>query len=171
MANARSIRNRGKRRKSKVFDLDITSLLDILVILLVFLLRSYNSSGVVLNVPKGVELPRSESASLNTTGVMVQVAPDKIWVDDKLIIDNSENGGASARSDRRIIPLYNELVRKKNEIKLVEKTSPNADKFSGNINLIIDKSIKYTYMKKLMLTCAEAGFKSYKFIVLGEDQN
>lgn len=171
MAYTRSIRNRGKRKKSKVFELDITSLLDILVILLVFLLRSYNSSGVVLNVPKGVELPKSESATLNTTGVMVQVAPDKIWVDDKLIIDNSQNGNSSSFSDRRIIPLYNELVRKKNEIKLVEKTSPNADKFSGNINLIIDKSIKYTYMKKLMLTCAEAGFKSYKFIVLGEEQN
>ncbi|EQC48355.1 transport energizing protein, ExbD/TolR family [Bacteriovorax sp. BSW11_IV] len=171
MGYARSIRNRGKRKKSKVFDLDITSLLDILVILLVFLLRSYNSSGIVLNVPKGVELPKSESANINSTGVMVQVAPDKIWVDDKLIIDNSSNGGALSNTDRRLIPLFNELVRKKNEIKLIEKTTPNAEKFSGNVNLIIDKSIKYTFIKKLMLTCAEAGFKSYKFVVLGEEQN
>ena len=36
-----SIRNRGVRRKSKVLDIDITSLLDILVILLVFLIKSY----------------------------------------------------------------------------------------------------------------------------------
>ncbi|MDD0852430.1 biopolymer transporter ExbD [Halobacteriovorax sp. GB3] len=168
MRNSRLIRKRGRSRKKEVLDLDITSLLDILVILLVFLLRSYNSSGVVLNVPKGVELPKSESSSINTSGVMVQVSPDKIWVDDKLILDNSETGAHNSR-DRRIIALYNELVKKKNEIKRVEKMSPNADKFSGNINLIIDKTIKYSFMKKLMLTCAEAGFKSYKFIVLGEE--
>jgi len=155
-----------------VLDLDITSLLDILVIMLVFLLKSYNSSGVVLNVPKGVVLPTSESQMVNSTGVNIQVSPDTIWVDDKAILTvktmNERPRSVLDQGRRRIIPLYNELVNKKNTIKQIQKSSKGA-KFSGVANLIIDKSMKYSFIKKVMYTCAEAGFQKYKFVVLGED--
>ncbi len=171
MRSNRSIRNRVKRVKKEVMDIDITSLLDILVILLVFLLKSYNSSGVVLNVPQGIKLPESASRELNTSGIIVQVAPETIWVDSKEVYQQETySGRLHDHSGRRIIPLFNELVRKKQTIKQIEKSSPHAKKFSGIINLIIDKSIKYSQIKKVMYTCAEAGFKTYKFVVLGDEQ-
>jgi len=166
------IRKRGRKTKHGAFDIDITSLLDILVILLVFMIRSYNSSGVTLHVPKGVSLPFSESQSINTPGVVVQVSPTAIWVDDQEIINNQK--GISQLYDHnglRIIPLYDELVRKKEVIKRTSKLSmPNAEVFSGTVNLIVDKSIRYSYLKKLFYTTAEAGFQKYKLVVLGEQQ-
>lgn len=171
MARNRSIRNKKRRDKKEQFELDITSLLDILVILLVFLLKSYNSSGVTLTIPKGIELPKSESASLNTPGVMIQVSKEKIWVDTETVLD-IENAPKRIfdEGDRRIIPLYNELVKKKEEIKTLAKQTPQAKPFSGVANLIIDKTIKYSYVKKVMYTCAAAGFRQYKFVVMGEEQ-
>ena len=171
MARNRSIRNRKARGKKGIIELDITSMLDILVILLVFLLKSYNSSGVTLNVPEGITLPDSKSESLNTAGIMIQVSKDKIWVDSKTVL-SSENMPKTVydMQKRRIIPLYNELVKKKEAIKAISKQAPGAKKFSGIANLIIDKSLKYSYLKKIMFTCAEAGFRQYKFVVLGEDQ-
>ena len=167
----RSIRNRGKRNKKELIDLDITSLLDILVIMLVFLLKSYNSTGIVMNIPEGITLPISKSQDLSTSGVVVQVSEDKIWVDDQEILDKtSPSGKVYDYGGRRIIPLFNELVSKKNTIKQVEKTTPAATKFSGIVNLIVDKSIKYSEVKKILFTAAEAGYKSYKFVVLGENQ-
>ncbi len=170
MRKSRSIRNRVRRAKKPIIELDITSLLDILVILLVFLLRSYNSSGVVLNVPQGISLPNSVSSSPSNTGVIVQVSPSKIWIDDEVVLDSSslpskiyDHGG------RRIIPLYNKLVTKREEFQEIAKRSLGAKKFSGVINLVIDKSLKYNYLKKLMYTCAEAGFRKYKFVVMGEE--
>jgi biopolymer transport protein ExbD len=164
------IRKRIKKAKRENLDVDITSLLDILVILLVFLLHSYNSSGIVIDVPSGISLPRSDSQSPSTTGVMIQVSPAKIWVDSEEVLSTDalpervyDYGG------RRIIPLYNKLVAIKNKIKEVEKASPDAKKFSGLANLIVDKSLKYTYLKKIMFTCAEAGFKTYKFVVLADE--
>lgn len=157
-----------RRKKPQVFDIDITSLLDILTILLVFLLQSYNSSGVIINVPKGIELPRSASESLNNFGVNVQVSKTQIWVDDTEVV-NAENTDASQLYDdgnRRIIPLYNELVKIKETIKQSEKLSPQAKKFSGLANLVIDKTLKYEYVKRVMYTCAAAGFKEFKFVVL-----
>ena len=170
MARNRSIRNKRKRDKKEVIDVDITSLLDILVILLVFLLKSYNSSGVTLTIPKGIELPVSESISLNNPGVMIQVSKDKIFVDSETILD-AENPPAQIydQGKRRIIPLYNELVKKKEHIKAIAKQAPAAKPFSGIANLIIDKSLKYSYVKKIMYTCAEAGFKEYKVVVMGEE--
>ena len=165
----RSIRNRGRRNKKGPVDIDITSLLDILVIMLVFLLKSYNTTGVILNVPKDITLPTSNSSDVNTSGVVVQVSPSTIGVDDQVILDKEDpKGNPYDQGKRRIIPLYNELVKKKRIIKQVEKSSPEAQKFSGIINLIVDKTIKYSEVKKILYTAAEAGYRSYKFVVLGE---
>ena len=166
MARRASRFSRGKNKQT-VFDIDITSLLDILTIMLVFLLQSYNSSGVVINVPKDVELPRSASETLNTFGVNIQVSKTQIFVDDAEVVNTDipedqlfDEGG------RRIVPLYNELVKIKEVIKQSEKLSPKAKKFSGVANLVVDKSLKYSYLKRIMYTCAAAGFKEFKFVVL-----
>lgn len=162
-----------RRKKETVFDIDITSLLDILTILLVFLLQSYNSSGVVINVPKGIELPRSASESLNNFGVNVQVSKTHIWVDDTEVLnsENVDNTQIFDEGGRRIVPLYNELVKIKETIKASEKLSPDAKKFSGIANLVVDKSLKYSYLKRVMYTCAAAGFKEFKFVVMTSTGN
>lgn len=170
MASNRSIRNRGRRGKSSVLDLDITSLLDILVILLVFLLKHYNSSGVVINVPEGITLPDSQSKTQNEHGVIVQVSPSKIWVENKVILDTENLPPRTYdHGNRRIIPLFNELVRLKEDVQLTTKSVPEAKPFSGIVNLVVDKSLKYEYLKKLLYTCAEAGYRKYKFVVKGEE--
>ena len=166
----RSIRDRGIRRKKEPFDIDITSLLDILVILLVFLIRSYDTTGVILNIPEGITIPSSVSQSINQQGVIVQVSPKIIWVDDKEV-HNTETykGRLYSQGGRLILPLYNELVAKRTEIENVAKSTTSAKKFSGIVNLVVDKSLKYKYVKKLMHTAAEAGFQKYKFVVLGQE--
>lgn len=169
MSSSRRASSRFRRKKNQVFDIDITSLLDILTILLVFLIQSYNSSGVIINVPDGIVLPGSSSESLNTQGVNIQVSATKIWVDDLEVL-NTEllPDQIYDQSGRRIVPLFDALVKAKEIIKRSELLSPNAVKFSGIANLVVDKGIKYSYVKKIMFTCAEAGYKDFKFVVMNE---
>ena len=170
MARSKSMKNRRRKKSGGAFDIDITSLLDILTIMMVFLLQSYNSSGVVINVPKEIDLPRSNSETLSTFGVNVQVSKSQIWVDDKEVV-NTETTEATQLFDeggRRIIPLFNQLVKIKETIKQSEKLSPEAKPFSGVANLVVDKSLKYSYLKRVMYTCAAAGFKEFKFVVMAE---
>ncbi len=159
-----------RHKKNNAFDIDITSLLDILTILLVFLLQSYNSSGVIINVPKGIELPKSSSESLNNFGVNIQISQTQIWVDDKEVLNTENTDGSNIYDEggRRVVPLFDQLVKVKELIKQSEKLSPQAKKFSGIANLIVDKSLKYSYVKKIMYTCAAAGFKEFKFVVMSE---
>jgi biopolymer transport protein ExbD len=168
----RSIRSRGSKRGKRIalIDLDITSLLDILVIMLVFLLKSYNATGIVLNIPKGIELPTSVSQEINTSGVIVQVSTTTIWVDSKVVYEAKEGKFVTSIKGIRINALYNELVKKKEIVKQIQKQSENASPFSGRVNLVIDKTLKYSFIKKLMFTAADAGFQQYKFIVLGENE-
>jgi len=170
MARTRSIKARRGRKGGKMVDVDITSLLDILTILLVFLLQSFNSSGVVINVPKDIEIPRSTSETINSFGVNVQVSKSQIWVDDKEIVNTKdvEPQHLYDEGGRRIIPLFNELTKIRETIQQAEKLSPEVKKFSGVANLVIDKSLKYNYLKRIMYTCAAAGYKEFKFVVLSE---
>lgn len=167
----RSIRDRVRRKKTSPVDLDITSLLDILVILLVFLLKSYNSSGIIFNVPEGIKLPISESRSVNTAGVIIQVSPAKIWVDDKVILDGTSSGNRRLfdQGGLRVIPLFNELVSKKRLYQQTKMASQQAKKFQGIVNLVVDKSIKYSFIRKILHTCAEAGYQKYKFVVMSNE--
>ena len=170
MRSARAIRKRIRRKKDSALEVDITSLLDILVILLIFLLKSYNSSGVVFNVEKDIELPKSSSQSINTAGIIVQVSPTKIMVDGEVVLDSSDQPPVVyGKGRRRILPLFDSLVRKREEVNSLAKTVPNAKPFSGIINFVIDKTLGYYYVKKLMYTAAEAGYFKFNFVVLGEE--
>ncbi len=157
------------RRNKRPADVDITSLLDILVTLLFFLLLTLNTTGAVMDMHADIKLPVSSVDKISSNGVVVQVSPEKIWVDNVLVLDaqNVAAGSAYDMQGRRIISLFEELVKKKELIKELEKTS-GAKAFSGQINLIVDKSIKYNLIKKILFTSAEAGYRQYKMIVLGE---
>lgn len=163
--------SRKRREKKEVVDLDITSLLDILVILLVFLLKSYNASGILLNIPENLKMPESKSKSMNTTGVMVQISKDKMWVDDKEVYsfkNPKKHSRLYGRNRTLLRPLYNELVAKRQEITTLQKATNNATRFSGVVNLVVDKSYRYDFIKKVLNTAAIAGYQQYKFVVLGE---
>ncbi len=159
---------KNKRSKPGGVDLDITSLLDIIVTLIVFLITTYNTSGIIINIPTDVKIPISTTQDINTEGVQVQVSQDRILVEDEFISETKASSTIPIfdQDGRRIIPLFNKLVEKKEMIKQLQLTDPKAKTFSGRINFILDKNIKYSLLKKLMYTAAEAGFVEYKFIVL-----
>ena len=169
MRQKRSIRHRKKRLRREVLDLDITSLLDILVIILVFLLKSYNTSGVFFNVPLGISIPKSKSKDVSTVGVVIQVSKQKVWVDDELIIKNLGGQNLIDHGGRRLTTLFDKLVEKRRIIERTKKNTPKTQSFKGTANLIIDKKVKYHLIKKILYTAAEAKFLRYKFVVTGED--
>jgi len=159
-----------RRESDSVIEMDITSLLDILVILLVFLLKSYQSSNVIISIPEGVKLPYSTSKTQNQANTMVQVSPEKLWVDDKLVLDvQNLPPKIYDQSNRRIVPLYNQLVQTREKLESISSRTNQATEFNGIVNLIVDKSIDYSYLKKILYTCAKAGFQQYNLSTLSSD--
>ena len=142
-------------------EVDITSLLDILVILLVFLLSAYNASDLNLNLVDNLTLPSSQSETLGTTSAVVQVDHNRrIWVDKKNI------GKVSIKSkSKRINALYEVLSEKKNQE--IANLNLAGKKKSKQINIVLDQKLPYEVLHKVMHTSALVGFSEFKFIVKG----
>jgi biopolymer transport protein ExbD len=168
MSIAKKIKNR--RRVKNELDLDITSLLDILVILLVFLLKSYSASDLRVDLVENLTLPPSVSEDFGETSVIVQVnRKQEIWVNDESI------GRLVAKNQ-----IIESLASKLKEIKEVELQAIEANRSLASseevdqkkekldrINLILDEEIPYQVMRQVMHTAATSGFPEFKFIVRG----
>lgn len=82
-----------RKRNNEPADVDITSLLDVLVILLVFLLKNYNASDLKLDLAK-VEMPESEARRMTRFAPVVQISKEA-----KVYLNNKEIGRLPAGSD------------------------------------------------------------------------
>ncbi len=146
---------KGKQRRAKEpMEIDITSLLDVLVILLVFLLKSYNASDLKLDLIKNLTVPVSDARKLGNHAIIVQIDADK-----NIFVNQKEIGKITASGEHQ--NLLAELKRIKDNIR-----SP-AEAKSKSVNLVFDKSVPYKVMKGVMHTSAIAGYTEFKFIVQG----
>ena len=157
-----------RRSRREPLELDINSLLDILVILLVFLLKSFNASDLTVDLVKNLELPDSKVRRLGEHAVVIQVNNKReIWVNNKLIgqVENGQNINQS---------LYDRLIelQSSNNNVTTDKQSARAAIDSGKgraVNILLDRSLRYRTVAQVMHTAAMAGHPQFKFIVQGRD--
>lgn len=143
------------RRRQKAMEIDITSLLDILVILLVFLLKSYNASDLKLDLVNKLTLPISKTRKLGNHSIIIQVDKDqKVWIKNQAL-------GVIPVTGQRMEKLY-DYLKGENTKTISDNKTP-----SKKINLVFDKNLPYYAIKKVMHTCASAGLTEFKFIVKG----
>src|SRR6476646_5524831 len=85
---SRGIQGRtGRRGVKKGFELQLTSMMDALVIIVVFLLKNYNVSENSFTSPPGLQLPISGSQDSPNDSVQVIITPDAVTVEKERILD------------------------------------------------------------------------------------
>ena len=150
------IRKLRSKSSTEVEDFDITSLLDILVILLVFLLKSFNDSDLSVDLVNELALPYSLIQGSAHDGPVVQVNSRKNVYFDSTLIGNLKNSSTLSSLNEKLENRF-----KKNSKKDL-KTS------SKMINLIFDKKLIYQEINTILETASNAGYTEYKFIIQGE---
>jgi biopolymer transport protein ExbD len=145
------IARRKARKDNSVMDIDITSLMDIMVILLVFLLKSYNPSDLFVDITKNMTLPSSSSIDLGEHSVIIRMDKEKKIFVDRTEITNGVSLVELLKSKKVELDKYKEQYKKTKDVYL--------------INLVLDESLEYQDMKKVMDLATEAGFNQFKFIV------
>ena len=70
-----------RKKEREAVDVDITSLLDILTILLVFLLMSYNASDLQLDLTKNLEMADSNAREMTKFAPVLQVNKHSLYID------------------------------------------------------------------------------------------
>ncbi len=156
---------RSVRRKKEALDLDITSLLDILVILLVFLLNSYSASEFKFEPVDNIDLAPSSSQKMGLMVPTIQVNKDKeVWVESEKIGKLNKSGITSGKLEKKLAE-----IKKENEKKLSEIVDKNVIEEKKNkiemVNIVMDKSLDYEDLDNVMTIAANSGHTKFKFIV------
>lgn len=148
-----------RRREREAVDVDITSLLDILTILLVFLLKSYNASDLKLDLQKGIEMADSESKAMTRYAPVIQVSKEA-----KVFLNNKEIGRLPASGEMSALTAkLKEERAKTEELNKIKNQKHNPEL----VNLVFDKDMDYQVVQRVMHDSALAGYSQFKFIVKG----
>lgn len=150
-----------RHKEREAVDVDITSLLDILTILLVFLLKSYNASDLKLDLQKGLDMADSDARAMTRYAPVVQVNKEA-----KVFLNNKEIGRMPASGQ---MPVLTEALKKaKAGIEADnKKKAANQQTNTEMINLVFDKEMDYEIVQRVMHDSALAGYSQFKFVVKG----
>lgn len=162
--------NRRFRQRDAKYVLQLTAMVDLFTILLVFLLKSYSTSSVQMTKIDDLRLPDSVAAREPDEALKLVVSQKGIYVDDKKVVslkDGNINNSELDKKDKYFLrALYNELDKqasKQKEIAVENKTV----KFSGKVILQADQNLNYATLKKVMYTAMLAGYADLKLGAIG----
>ncbi|WP_413944441.1 ExbD/TolR family protein [Bdellovibrio sp. HCB-162] len=153
-----------KVNHNSTFTLNITSMTDMFVLLLVFLLQSYSTSDVQINPVTGLRLPSSASQVNPTEAVKISLSQDELKIDETKIADVKNADflpqDLEDKDTNFIKPLFQELD------KLAKSSSDKAHIKEGRILLQADKELPYATLRKVMYTASMAGFPQLKLVTM-----
>lgn len=155
-------------KEPKEAALNISSLMDILTILLLFLILSFGSQEQDIIPPKDFQIPDSNSDLPVKLAVQVQVGPAHIMVEDKVVLQ-FRPGQVLKRTDvdknNRIAPLLTELQRQKAKLSSGKAIQEGSEDEQEIVYLQAAKDTRFALLDQVLKTAAEAGFTKFRLAV------
>ena len=163
---------KAKRRLDKdEVSVTITSLMDIMTILLVFMLKNYSTDP--LNVTQTDDLQLVPSVHTEKTKkdlTPLAVTSTHILVDDNPVVQVKDGKvSASAKRDGEdgyfISPLFDSLQAVVEHQRKIAQYNPSV-KFEGRVLIVGDKNVPYRLLSEVMYTAGQAEFGEFEFAVI-----
>ncbi|MCH2108294.1 MAG: biopolymer transporter ExbD [Polyangiaceae bacterium] len=157
--------------------LNITAMLDIMTIILVFLLKSLGESAGAIPQSDDLRLPVSVLRSEATQkGVMVTVSKTQILVGDNRVVtlpsrESMTQTGAGAKNKRSgpndlyIAPLGNALQEARKTDKLIRQRKGEDPSYSEAV-VVADETTPYRLLAEVMFTLGQNEFAKYHLMVM-----
>lgn len=157
---------RSKRKSGDQFAKpQMTSLVDVLTVLVFFLLKNFSSEGDIVTQTKNLELPMSSSKAKPEQMLNISISSKHILAEGTpvaLVAEEQERGG----NDIPGLARYLEDKRKQTEE--ISEYDKNVS-FSGKLVIQGDKSIPYWLLQKVLATCGDNGYSSFSLAVMKKD--
>lgn len=142
----------------------MTSMMDILTVLLLFLLKSFVVDAGVVNPPPGVELPASTSEDSPDAELVVAITDAAILVGTRPVAQVTD----ALRGNGLLIgPLETEL---RTELDQMDALDARKGREPGRRQVTIqgDKDLEYEVLQRVMYTCQAVGFDEMALAVIQE---
>jgi biopolymer transport protein ExbD len=167
----RNARRKARERAGEIKELNIVAMMDMMTILLVFLLKSYQASTLSVNMSEGLTIPASSTQLIPQENISITVSMSEVAVNDRKVVplqggvippDYKEGGRAEAFY---VANIFNALKKEVDKQKYIAQFNKNAP-VSGRINVIADKKITYRTLMEVLYTAGQAELGEYKFMVM-----
>ncbi|MFM2416449.1 MAG: hypothetical protein RL385_1172 [Pseudomonadota bacterium] len=149
----------GAGKKSVDHEIPLVPFIDFLVTLVVFLLTSFSASGELLAQQPNLKMPTAKNTVDLEVQPIVAINPDVITLDGRRMAD-TRTLAQEARVER-LEQLIQDLETLKRNWTILHPT----DQFSGTVILQADVGIDFRVIKKIMFSCAQAGYANISFAV------
>ena len=150
-------------------DLNITPMMDMMTIILVFLLKSFSSTTATITFDSNLQVPKSFTELKPKLAVTVTVTKKVILVEgDAIAPVNAGRVDPAVKRDGEngyyITPLV-EILEKhaKREKRVAEMTG---QKFEGQLMLVADQTTPYRLLTEVIYSCGQAEYANYRLLVL-----
>lgn len=154
-ANSRRIRRMSRSRK-KPSPMNLTSLMDVFTILVFFLLTN-SASNEALEAPKSIELPSSVVETKPQETVVVLVTNENILVQGIVVANTPDVIGSKS--------IVIESIKKELLLQRSKAIGTDASE-EPEVNLLADRKIPFSLLKKIMSSCTSAGYSKISLAVI-----
>jgi biopolymer transport protein ExbD len=155
----------GAGRRPVGQSLNLTSMIDFLMVVVIFLLSTFSASGEQ-SVPKEVKLPNAKNFQELLAAPMVGVSGKDVYVDNKpagTIVEAQD----SMEQGRTAFPA--KLADLETKLKYMKETwkstHPSDAPFPGMVILQLDENLPAFIVKSVFYTCALSGYNNISFLV------
>src|SRR4051812_1967131 len=153
--------------------LNITPMMDMMTILLVFLLKQFSVQAAAASMSEGLQLPQSSIESARPLAVNVTITQSAILVEGDGV--TTVRTGAVDPSVKRdgangyyITPLVDVLNKHANRLKKI--AAMGGSQFDGTAMILVDKNTPYRLLTEVLYSAGQAEFKNYHLVVIKKSQ-
>ncbi len=160
-SNLKQLKKARGKKNLKAFKPQLTSLVDVMTILLIYLLKSFSSEGEIVTVSKNLILPESSAKKRPELTVVLTVNNDYILAEEKKIVAVDK----VLSSDELVIEELNVWLENRRQLTQHHDQYRNEKKFSGDVTIQADKRVRFRLLKKIMYTCGRQEYNNFSLAV------
>ena len=161
-------RKRRKEREAEgeIRELNITAMMDMMTIILVFLIKSYSASSITVTASEDVRPPLSTTKLIPKDTIAVTVTPKGIMVGDKRKVELAANMQLKKEDTqgKLVLPLDAALKKEVEKCKMIE--SRGGMPFNHEVSIIGDKRIPYDLLSAVLYTAGQNELENFRFVVI-----
>ena len=147
--------------------LNLTAMVDVFTVLLVFLLKSYAAEGTLTSAAQNLQLPASTSTLTPNTTITITVSQDALFVEDEHVTSLRQ----AAETDGLYLPdLGRALKARAERTRFIAGTNAGLS-FRGQVTILGDKQTSFSILQKVMFTAAASDFSDIALAVYQRSRN
>ena len=140
--------------------LNMNSMMDMMTIILLFLLKSYSTTGALATQSESLKLPESVRTAKPKKELNVSVAKDAILVNEQIVLQT-----ADVSPNEVLIPQLGQKLREYAQSQKDLEIEVGKE-FTHEVIIQGDESISYELLFRVMYTCGQSEFNKMRLLTV-----